>query len=71
MAYRAKYGPLSMQIRSEWYAAHQMFHLNTINGGKAELEDFLVFSGSHGEEEEASFDDVLGYLQANTTSGQE
>lgn len=70
MAYRAKYGPLSMQMRSEWYIAKQMHQLTLINGGKAEVEDFLTFTLSESEEDdEATIDDVFDMLDASSRSG--
>lgn len=71
MAYRAKYGPLSMQMRSEWYIAKQMHQLTLINGGKAEVEDFLTFTLSESaDEDEATVDDVFDMLAASSRSGQ-
>ncbi len=73
MAYRAKYGPLSMQMRSEWYIAKQMHQLTLINGGKAEVEDFLTFTLSESEsgedDDEATIDDVFDMLDASSRSG--
>ncbi len=60
MAYRAKYGPLSMQMRSEWYTARQMHHLNLVNGGKAELDQFLTFIEP--EEREATPEEVMNFI---------
>lgn len=68
MAYRAKYGPLSMQMRSEWYSARQMHHLNCINGGKAELEQFFTFIEP--EEREATLGEVMNMLTGSDWSGQ-
>lgn len=68
MAYRAKHGPLSMQMRSEWYTARQMHHLNTINGGKADVEQFLTFTEP--EEKEATVEDVMNMFTGGQWSGQ-
>ncbi|MBB1438900.1 hypothetical protein H5202_09480 [Shewanella sp. SG41-4] len=66
MAYREKYGPLSVQLRQERIAAAQMHHMNTIHGGKAELSVFMLFSQEEDQQpQEASIDDVLVMLQAS------
>jgi hypothetical protein len=66
MAYREKYGPLSLQARHELIGAAQMHHINTIHGGKADLSEFMLFSQAESKQhQEASIDDVLVMLQAS------
>jgi hypothetical protein len=43
-----------------------MHHINTINGGKAELSAFMLFSQVEDQQpQDASIDDVLVMLQAS------
>ncbi|UAL45472.1 hypothetical protein K8B83_14660 [Shewanella inventionis] len=66
MAYREKYGPLSVQARQEHIAAAQMHHMNTVHGGKADLSVFMLFSQAEPQQQqEASIDDVFVMLQAS------
>jgi hypothetical protein len=51
-----------MQDRTEWYTARQMHHLSLINGGKANLSDFMCFYHEDSEED-ATPEDLLNLLQ--------
>lgn len=71
IAYRAKFGPLSVQARQERIAAAQMHHLNTIHGGKAKFEDFMIFSQlDEAAQPEATVDDVLMMLKSSAIKKQ-
>lgn len=50
--------------------AAQMHHLNTINGGKAEFSNFLLFSkaGAESEEKDATIDDFMMILSTSAAS---
>ncbi len=58
-----------MQDRSEWYTARQMHQLCLINGGKAELSDFMSFYREE-QSDEATPQDFFNVLQASATSNQ-
>lgn len=70
MSYRAKHGPLCMQVRMEQLIAAQMHHLNTINGGKAEFSKFLLFSNPSPveDEKEATIDDFMMILSTSAAT---
>lgn len=48
-----------------------MHHINTIHGGKAKLDDFMLFSQlDEAEQPEATVDDVLMMLKASAIKKQ-
>nr|WP_133182776.1 hypothetical protein [Shewanella decolorationis] len=48
-----------------------MHHINTIHGGKAKFEDFMLFSQlDEAEQPEATVDDVLMLLKASAIKKQ-
>lgn len=53
-----------MQDRTEWYTARQMHQLSLINGGKANLSDFMCFYREDSEED-ATPEDLLNLLQTS------
>lgn len=63
-AYIKKHGVISPQRRQEELVAWQMFHLNSINGGKAELKTFLRYSQAVEADVEASAEDVFAVLKS-------
>lgn len=64
MAYVRQTGTLNLGTRIEQGFALLATVLNRVNGGKAELSDFLPNRGTEPEQDVATADDIMRLLQS-------